>query len=339
MPPGSTTPTSPTRAASTSPTDFREAPAGQGMDVVLDCLAGEFVDAGLGLLPRGGRFLEMGKTDIRDPEAVAAAHPEVTYQAYDLQEAAPDRMREMLRAILDLLRRGRAHPAAAHRLGHPPGPRRLPRAQPGRNWSARPSSPSRAGPIPRARSLVTGGDRPPRRPRRPAPGRPRTASGTCCCSAAVAPTPRGRPTWRPTSRGGRRRRHHRSPATLADRDALRTALAATSRRPAAHGGRAHRRSPRRRHRRRASPPSGSTVSSAPRPTPPRTSTRSPANSATTWPCSCCSPRPPASPATAGQANYAAANVCLDALAGTAQGPGTRAASPSPGGPGSRPATV
>ncbi|MFF6783042.1 beta-ketoacyl synthase N-terminal-like domain-containing protein [Streptomyces sp. NPDC012510] len=85
---------------------FRESTGGQGMDVVLDCLAGEFVDAGLGLLPRGGHFLEMGKTDIRDPRAVAAAHPGVAYQAYDLQEAAPDRMREMLRAVLDLFAAG-----------------------------------------------------------------------------------------------------------------------------------------------------------------------------------------------------------------------------------------
>ncbi|WP_285498604.1 zinc-binding dehydrogenase, partial [Streptomyces hygroscopicus] len=46
---------------------FLDATGGRGMDVVLDSLAREFVDAGLRLLPRGGRFLEMGKTDIRVP--------------------------------------------------------------------------------------------------------------------------------------------------------------------------------------------------------------------------------------------------------------------------------
>ncbi|RSM36830.1 hypothetical protein DMA12_38835, partial [Amycolatopsis balhimycina DSM 5908] len=35
------------------------------VDVVLNSLAGEFVDASLGLLAEGGRFLEMGKTDLR----------------------------------------------------------------------------------------------------------------------------------------------------------------------------------------------------------------------------------------------------------------------------------
>jgi hypothetical protein len=43
------------------------------MDIVLNALAGELTDASLRLLPRGGAFLEMGKTDIRDVAQVAAA--------------------------------------------------------------------------------------------------------------------------------------------------------------------------------------------------------------------------------------------------------------------------
>ncbi|MGW1973753.1 polyketide synthase dehydratase domain-containing protein, partial [Streptomyces tubercidicus] len=50
---------------------FLAATAGRGVDVVLDSLAREFVDASLRLLPRGGRFLEMGKTDVRDAQEVA----------------------------------------------------------------------------------------------------------------------------------------------------------------------------------------------------------------------------------------------------------------------------
>ena len=44
------------------------ATVGRGVDVVLNSLAREFVDASLRLLPQGGRFLEMGKTDIREPQ-------------------------------------------------------------------------------------------------------------------------------------------------------------------------------------------------------------------------------------------------------------------------------
>ena len=81
-----------------------------GMDVVLDCLAGDFVDASLRLLPGGGRFLEMGKTDIRDAGEVAAAHPGVVYQAFDLIEAGPERLQEMLHELSVLFERGVLHP-------------------------------------------------------------------------------------------------------------------------------------------------------------------------------------------------------------------------------------
>ncbi|WP_425426486.1 SDR family NAD(P)-dependent oxidoreductase [Amycolatopsis australiensis] len=80
--------------------EFLAATGGDGVDVVLDSLAGDFVDASLRLLPRGGRFLEMGKTDVRDPQHVAAGHPGVAYQAFDLVEAGYDRIRELFDRLL-----------------------------------------------------------------------------------------------------------------------------------------------------------------------------------------------------------------------------------------------
>ncbi|WP_037886789.1 zinc-binding dehydrogenase, partial [Streptomyces sp. NRRL S-646] len=80
------------------------------MDVVLDSLAGEFVDASLRLLPRGGRFLEMGKTDIRDPEVVAAEHAGVAYRAFDLMDVAPERIGEMLADLVALFEAGVLRP-------------------------------------------------------------------------------------------------------------------------------------------------------------------------------------------------------------------------------------
>ncbi|MFD4683951.1 type I polyketide synthase, partial [Streptomyces sp. NPDC058461] len=85
---------------------FRTTTGGQGMDLVLDSLAGEFVDASLRLLPRGGHFLEMGKTDVRDADEVAAQHPGVRYRAFDLIEAGPDRIGEMLTALTGLFASG-----------------------------------------------------------------------------------------------------------------------------------------------------------------------------------------------------------------------------------------
>ncbi|WP_053161266.1 type I polyketide synthase [Streptomyces caatingaensis] len=89
---------------------FLAATGGQGMDVVLDSLAREFVDASLRLLPHGGRFAEMGKTDIRDPEEVAALHPGVHYRNFDIIEAGPDRIREILAELLALFEAGALRP-------------------------------------------------------------------------------------------------------------------------------------------------------------------------------------------------------------------------------------
>ncbi|WP_323180171.1 type I polyketide synthase [Streptomyces sp. NBC_00893] len=87
-------------------TEFLTATGGAGVDVVLDALAQEYVDASLRLLPHGGRFIEMGKTDIRDADEVAAAHPGVRYRAFDLIEAGADRVAEMLDELLGLFEAG-----------------------------------------------------------------------------------------------------------------------------------------------------------------------------------------------------------------------------------------
>ncbi|WP_147264829.1 zinc-binding dehydrogenase, partial [Streptomyces sp. NBRC 110611] len=85
---------------------FREVTEGRGVDVVLNALAGEFVDASLRLTAPGGCFLEMGKTDIRDPEATAPVH----YRAFDLADAGPDRTQEMFGELLELFAQGVLRP-------------------------------------------------------------------------------------------------------------------------------------------------------------------------------------------------------------------------------------
>ncbi len=81
---------------------FAERTGGRGVDVVLNALAGEFIDASVRLLAEGGRFVEMGKADIRDPESVEGR----TYRAFDLSEAGPERIGQMLDEVLALFARG-----------------------------------------------------------------------------------------------------------------------------------------------------------------------------------------------------------------------------------------
>ncbi len=90
---------------------FLKATSGEGVDVVLSSLAGELVDASLALLHRGGRFIEIGKADIRDAAEVANAHPGVLYQAFDLLlSAGPDRVQEILVELVGLFERGALRP-------------------------------------------------------------------------------------------------------------------------------------------------------------------------------------------------------------------------------------
>ena len=64
--------------------------------MVLNALAGEFVDASLRLMAEGGRFIEMGKADIRDQRSIAEGFAGVHYRAFDLAEAGEQRLGQML---------------------------------------------------------------------------------------------------------------------------------------------------------------------------------------------------------------------------------------------------
>ncbi|MGJ7909294.1 SDR family NAD(P)-dependent oxidoreductase, partial [Actinopolyspora sp. H202] len=92
-------------------TAFTTATGGEGVDVVLNSLADEKVDASLRLLSPGGRFVEMGKTDIREAEELRERHPGVSYRAFDLlEEVDPARLGAMLDEVLADMARDRLRP-------------------------------------------------------------------------------------------------------------------------------------------------------------------------------------------------------------------------------------
>ncbi|MFI0780276.1 SDR family NAD(P)-dependent oxidoreductase, partial [Streptomyces sp. NPDC021212] len=93
-----------TRIASSRTLDF--ASSFPEVDVVLNSLAGEYVDASLGLLREGGRFVEMGKTDVRD----AAAYDGVTYRTFDLGQAGPELIARMLGELVEWFEAGELTP-------------------------------------------------------------------------------------------------------------------------------------------------------------------------------------------------------------------------------------
>ncbi|MBL1102599.1 type I polyketide synthase [Streptomyces coffeae] len=99
--------------ASSRSLDFEERvrDAAGSVDVVLNSLAADFTDASLRLLAPGGRFIDMGRTDIRDPEQVGNQYPGVTYRAFDLVSGAgPDRIQRMLAELSALFEDGTLQP-------------------------------------------------------------------------------------------------------------------------------------------------------------------------------------------------------------------------------------
>jgi amino acid adenylation domain-containing protein len=82
----------------------------EGVDVVLNSLAGEILDASLELLPRGGHFVELGKTDLRDPGEIAGRHPGVRYRHFDLTRVGPADVAGMFTELGAMFRRGELHP-------------------------------------------------------------------------------------------------------------------------------------------------------------------------------------------------------------------------------------
>ena len=64
-----------------------EATGGAGVDVVLNSLTGAgFIEASLGCLREGGRFVELGKRDIWSEEAMRGVRPDVGYQVLAVDE-------------------------------------------------------------------------------------------------------------------------------------------------------------------------------------------------------------------------------------------------------------
>jgi len=86
---------------------------GKGVNIVLNSLAGEFTDASLRLLKSGGRFLEIGITDLRTPAQVEQICSGVQYFPIDLMDLYRDErtvLQKLLQALLERFAKGELKP-------------------------------------------------------------------------------------------------------------------------------------------------------------------------------------------------------------------------------------
>jgi acyl transferase domain-containing protein len=90
---------------------------GRGVDVILNSLSGEFIDASFCALAPRGRFVEIGKQGVWTTEEVAALHKEIAYSVVDLGpviDQTPERIGQQLDRIRELAEAGRITPLPTH---------------------------------------------------------------------------------------------------------------------------------------------------------------------------------------------------------------------------------
>lgn len=100
--------------------EIRRVTAGEGIDVVLNSLTGEAIDRGFSVLRAGGRFLEIGKAEWRDPRDVEARWPGIRYVIVDLTQVIreqPHQIGTMLDHIGEALAAQRLEPLPKRLFG------------------------------------------------------------------------------------------------------------------------------------------------------------------------------------------------------------------------------
>ncbi len=86
---------------------------GDGVDVVLNALAGEFIAASFAALSPCGRFVEIGKRDIWTGAQVAAVRPAAEYHPFDLDQIMrddPGRIHDLLTELVRAVEAGELRP-------------------------------------------------------------------------------------------------------------------------------------------------------------------------------------------------------------------------------------
>ncbi|MCP4264051.1 MAG: SDR family NAD(P)-dependent oxidoreductase [Candidatus Brocadiaceae bacterium] len=92
---------------------------GQGVDIVLNSLAGDFIPKSFSVLGNQGRFIEIGKSGIWDAKQVSELRPDVSYFPFDLGDAGhkdPEFYQAMFQKLMDGFREGKLKPLPQKRF-------------------------------------------------------------------------------------------------------------------------------------------------------------------------------------------------------------------------------
>lgn len=90
---------------------------GQGVDIILNSLAGDYIPKNLSVLARGGCFLEIGRTGIWDKSQIEELRPDVSYNPFYLGDVVvghPGLIHEMLVELMKGAQAGTVEPLPHH---------------------------------------------------------------------------------------------------------------------------------------------------------------------------------------------------------------------------------
>jgi acyl transferase domain-containing protein/NADPH:quinone reductase-like Zn-dependent oxidoreductase/acyl carrier protein len=93
--------------------EIRQLTQGEGVDIVLNALSGEFITQSVAVLKPRGCFLEIGKRDIWSAEQMSQARPAAAYHVYDLGDVmrdSPGLIQTMLHGLAESIDRGELKP-------------------------------------------------------------------------------------------------------------------------------------------------------------------------------------------------------------------------------------
>ncbi|NER45701.1 MAG: SDR family NAD(P)-dependent oxidoreductase [Symploca sp. SIO1A3] len=83
---------------------------GKGVNVLLNSLAGNFIDKSFDILAEEGRFLEIGKLGIWDKQKLQELRPDVAYFPFDLGEMDGAKISAMLLELMTIFKEGKLQP-------------------------------------------------------------------------------------------------------------------------------------------------------------------------------------------------------------------------------------
>lgn len=83
--------------------DIQAMTQGQGVDVILNSLNGEFIDKNVSILAQGGRFVELGKIGVWTHEQMRRQRPDAVYLPFDFKEDSEADNSLTLRILSELM--------------------------------------------------------------------------------------------------------------------------------------------------------------------------------------------------------------------------------------------